>query len=491
MFQKLFFSISAQDLRAAYKRRGKLIDCGVFINSPLGWQEFNRFLADYSGVPAFIMVNAVEEDYRVEVLPHTQGRARKALIDRKLAQMFRNHPYRAALIQGQQTTQRREDVFLFCALSNTELLRPWIERLNANHVPVAGVYLLPLVSELLLGALSAASPYTLLVSEHSTGLRQSFFKNGKLKASRFSFTDHVNKNNQADYAAEIDRTLLYLHGMKTLNPDDALTFLVLDPTNTLKDLCKHYTQDANIRCIHINSSILQKLRGMTPRLMTSSDLVHLYALAERGRPVNLAPAAVLQNFGAYQAKRLLYSLSGALLLVGTIWSAINLWRYQEYENRADQAELETQNLSLRYREAARRFPAAPASSAELEAAVKIAQQISAKQQTPERLMHAISTALENHPQVQLQGLRWNSGNPEVGVLEGEIKPFRGDYRAAIAEVAAFNRTLASSGYVNRTQVVAWPLNLSSTEGVSGSTQDEEKGGEVKAQFKLEIEMKRL
>ncbi len=490
MSVKLLFSVSTQNLAAARWQGRKLIDCGVFLNDASGWQEFSRFLADFSGRPAYILVNAVEEDYRSEALPHTWGPARATLLARKLAQMFRNTPYRAAVLQGQETRRRREDIFLFSALSNADLLRPWVERLNANSIPVAGVYLLPMVSEALLTALSLNDVNVLLVSEHTTGLRQSYFRHGKLKASRLSFADHSHKNNQADYAAEIDRTLLYLHSMKALNPDDALAIAILDPTDKLAALCQHYGDEGDLRCIHVDRAYIEKkINDARNNALSSSDLVHLYVLSRRRNLVNLAPPVVTQNFGTYQARRVIYGLSALVLVIAAAWSALNLIRYNNYEKRAFAAAQATQLSAARYREAALRFPAAPASAAELQSAVQIAQRMTANQPTPERLMQIASNGLQAYPQIELQGLRWKPGPPEAGLLEGEIKPFRGDYRAAIADVTSFTLALKGMAEVASVQVLEWPLNLSSAEGMSGSTQDEEKTGDIKAKFKLKIELR--
>lgn len=484
---KLLFSISTHSLSAAHLHRGKLTDCGIFLNNASGWQEFGRFLAGFRGAPAYVMVNAVEEDYRIEALPHTWGRARHALLARKLAQMYRTTPYRAAQFQSQETGRRREDIFLFSALSKPDLLRPWVEVLSANGIPIAGVYMLPMVSEVLLSRLDIKDANVLLVSEHATGLRQSYFRQGKLKASRLSFADLSHASNQEDYAAEIDKTLLYLHSMKALNPEETLTVILLDPMNKLAALCRQFNSDATLQCLHIDQNYLEK--KLHRRGLLSSDLVHLLLLSRHRNIVNFAPAAVTHAFGTSQARRFLYVLSAIILLVAGVWSTVNLVRYNRDEARAQETERATQSTTERYREAAKRFPAAPASAAELQSAVQIAQQLTSNKPTPERVMQIASEALADYPQIELQGLRWMSGPPEAALLEGEIKPFRGDYRAAIVDVTNFSNGVKAMPQIATAQVLEWPLNLSSTEGMSGSTLDEEKTGQIKAKFKLKIELK--
>jgi hypothetical protein len=46
------------------------------------------------------------------------------VVARKLAQIFRNTPYRYAQLQGREAEGRRDDRVMYTAVTNPEVLRP-------------------------------------------------------------------------------------------------------------------------------------------------------------------------------------------------------------------------------------------------------------------------------------------------------------------------------------------------------------------------------
>jgi hypothetical protein len=102
-------------------------------------------------------------------------------MNHKKRRLFENAIYTYGVIQGRESQGRRDDLGLFIALNNPNLLQPWLNLIITFKIPLAGIYSLPLLSENLLKYLPKA-PYTLLVAHtppmgtHSAaGLRQSFF----------------------------------------------------------------------------------------------------------------------------------------------------------------------------------------------------------------------------------------------------------------------------------------------------------------------------
>ena len=86
-------------------------------------------------MPAEIMVDAVEEDYRFETLPHAYGPDRAQMAARKLRQHYRNTPYMAAWRLGRETGKRRDDRYLFSALTNPDLVTDWLRRSSRAIFP--------------------------------------------------------------------------------------------------------------------------------------------------------------------------------------------------------------------------------------------------------------------------------------------------------------------------------------------------------------------
>jgi hypothetical protein len=93
MADKLLFSVSASQVSSARWLGGRLGTSTVFENSEAGFAAFKEHLAQEPNLPAHMIVDAVEEDYRFESLPHSFGSDRGEMIARKLKQHYRNTQY--------------------------------------------------------------------------------------------------------------------------------------------------------------------------------------------------------------------------------------------------------------------------------------------------------------------------------------------------------------------------------------------------------------
>ena len=120
--------------------RGKRIEMRrEFAVSGAGVAEFERYLGGLEAIPAHIFTDLAEEDFRLDTIPHVGGRDRDAIMGRKLAQMFRSTPFRHAAVQGREPDGRRDDRVVYTAITNPDVLRPWVDALEKREVPRAGI----------------------------------------------------------------------------------------------------------------------------------------------------------------------------------------------------------------------------------------------------------------------------------------------------------------------------------------------------------------
>ena len=131
----------------------RLIGCRGFEDDEAGPAAFQNLLRSAAGVPVYLMADTVDEDYRFETLPHASGSDRREMVERKLKQLYRSTPFYGASLQEREGDKRRDDRYLFAALTNPEIFNPWLQILLAAKAPIAGVFPLPMVS---LGADQAA-----------------------------------------------------------------------------------------------------------------------------------------------------------------------------------------------------------------------------------------------------------------------------------------------------------------------------------------------
>src|SRR5258708_6571329 len=74
-----------------------------------GVSAFEGYLRDHAQLPTRIYTDLGEEDLRADTIPHVGRADRDVILARKLGQIFRNAPFRHALVQGRETEGRRDD----------------------------------------------------------------------------------------------------------------------------------------------------------------------------------------------------------------------------------------------------------------------------------------------------------------------------------------------------------------------------------------------
>ena len=116
MFTRIVLYATTHQLGAGFWRWGKLRWHGRFTRDETGRRQFGQFLQAHGKTTVCLLVDAVEEDYRLETLPHVRGGTRKALLARKLEQHYHHTPFRTAWFVGCDTQHdRRSDRYLFAA----------------------------------------------------------------------------------------------------------------------------------------------------------------------------------------------------------------------------------------------------------------------------------------------------------------------------------------------------------------------------------------
>ncbi len=520
MADKLLICISAGQASAAHWTGSKIADCRVFTHDDSGLAAFKEFLAPFSTVPVYLMVDAVEEDYRFETLPHTYGADRGNMVGRKLKLHYRNSPYTAAWLQGRESGKRRDDRYLFSALTNPELVTGWLQIVIDKGLPVAGIYLLPMVSTALLDKLQIKAPNLLVVAQHSAGLRLTFFRNRQFRLSRLTRNDSDSTGDESRtrfIAEEISNTRLYLHALRVTTLDEPLTVLLLDRQEEFGDAAQVIAHDnPGLSCQRLGrAEIASKLGISDEQLGLSRDVIYLYLLGLKAPASNLASTAITSGFRHYRLRRGVYTATAAVAMAAAVWGGLNTYLLLNANAQVLEAARQTAQQQALYQEATRQFPAAPASAENLKKTVEVARKLRESARTPEMMMGIISTALEASPAITLREFGWKYAPTEIesgttavasasetpapaaanqprkqsGLIEGEVRPFRGDYRAAIDTINEFADRLGRDPAVQQVRVVKLPLNVNPALALTGNTLDSREQSGTTAEFRILIVMK--
>jgi hypothetical protein len=525
MFSKIVLCATNNRLLAGKWQFGKLLSHQVFRNDPQGHEDFGRYLQKHEGTKVYLLVDVVEEDYRLETLPHTMGNARRELINRKLNQVYRGTPYRTAHFINREPLKRKDDRFLFAALTYDELLKPWIERLQAHQMPLVGIYLLSMVSQHFVRRLKISDPHLLLTERLSCGLRQTYLHNGRLRISRLvPYTEEARNSLGYFYLTETEKARLYLISQRHIGRDTPLKVLIPSFQENSLTLCRDIEHAHSLSCNTIDLGKLARGFKLDPvHLRDNPELLHMQLVASGTVPDNLAPSALGKHHQLNVIRQSINVASTIVLLAGVI--AATVFFKQAYDNRAhtEQAVLATAQQQRLYEEVAKNFPATPIPANDLQIVADMETAIAQNAELPHRAMQVIGKAVSESPEIHINRLAWilsndadpkdgdsntgpvatNAASPaastfvpdpnhlyEVAFVNGEISRFNGNYRAALESVNLLIERLKADASVAQVDVLQAPVNVSSYSNLQGSTTDERTAQETQALFKLRVIFKR-
>lgn len=518
--ERLLLCVGAAQATLGRWRGNRLIGCETFTSDEEGLRRFALALAPVSRLPIHALVDAVEEDYRTEMLPHATGRERTTMVQRRLRQLYRTSPYHAAVLQGRDGGQRRDDRYLFAALTNAELFLPWAEAIEEARLAFAGLYLLPMVMPSLVERLGIDRAPTLVITATASGLRQTFIEDGQLRVSRLtplarSSGATLSSHGDIDLLVdEVGNTRLYLEALKLRGRDDQLSVTLVDIDDSLAPaVAALERQGNNVRCERITAATLvQKLPLSVQLLADTPDALSMTLLGLRSPTVNLAPAPSMRRFQVLSIQRSLYAATGVIGVVGISFALFNVWQHRELTLQAEAQRIETSRWQERYVEVTRQFPEAPAPLQTMQGTVDAARLIAAQTRTPERAFSVVSSALDSQSEIALRRLTWRLGDPigdgdaqrsgaprntpgqalaarvESIAIDAEINGFSGDLRAAIASIEGFAQRLRADARVQSVVIARLPLNLNPGSSLSGNTQErtEQGGGST---FRLLVQLR--
>lgn len=332
-------SIVTQGRRIAGRRE--------FAVSGGGATEFEQHLAGMDPLPTHLFVDIADEDFRLDAIPHVGARDRSAILARKLAQIFRNTPYRHAEMQGRESDGRKDDRVLYTAVTNPEALRPWVELVDRLRVPLEGIYSAAVFSAVLLEELDLAYPHTLLVTfTPGEAMRQTYFKNNEIKFSRLTPIDlEEGQGLGAFVAEETMRTWQYLDSLRHFGPDDRLEACVLlHPADraVVQPELRDFAQ-LRYRALDIEQASM-KLGLKPPPLDSTAEevMVHLFLL--RASANHFASPEMRRHAVVRRARIAIRQVSAAILACGLAWGGWHVVR--AVQGAGDDERIEQQVAAL-------------------------------------------------------------------------------------------------------------------------------------------------
>jgi hypothetical protein len=489
MKRLLYFT--AEDHRVYTWSAGKLELEARFPGDDLGVTAFREYLGGHRGGLFYAVADLAGEDFHEELIPYLRGNDRALVVQRRLAQRYRDTRLATALSLGQVRGERRNERLLLTSFTNTQRLTPWLDALAESEAKLAGMFSVPLVAPALAARLGASGGRCFIVTANSTGLRQCYVEDGRLRFARLERTvDMVPEAFAAFVRSETTRLAQYLSTLRVLPRDGPpVRVLVIAPPGQRAAFEQALVSDTRLSFLTLDQSDAARRAGVKSAPPgTGAEQLYLHLAVRQPPREQFARREDRRSYYLWQLQRGL-AAAGALGLVAcALYAGATWFEIVGMRQEIDRLQGETSSTQQQYERITSTFPVTQTTTDNLRATVVAFTDIAKRSVPPEGSMRYLSAVLEEFPQIEIDALIWRleragerGAKPAAGatpagekraateVLEisGRVGAMRRtDYRAITLEVQRFADALRRDpGYeVQRTQL---PFDVTSEGTLSG------------------------
>jgi hypothetical protein len=442
------------------------------------------------------------EDFHEELIPYLRGGDREQVVQRRLAQRYRDTRLAAALSLGHVKAERRNERLLLTSFTNTQRITPWLDVLAESEAKLAGVYSVPLLAPALAARLGSRGGRCFVVTANSTGLRQCYVENGRLRFARLERTvDMVPEAFAAFVRSETGRLAQYLATLRVLPREGPpVQALVVSPPGQRAAFEHALVSDARLSFLTVDQAEAARRVGVKDAPPgTGAEQLYLHLAVRKPPREQFARREDRRSYVLWQLKRGLLA-AGALGLAGcALYAGFNWMNVIGMRGDAARLRAETRATQTQYERITATFPVTQTTTDNLRATVVEFTRIARRSAPPEHALVYLSQALDGFPQIELDALTWRvddagaraqgprsaggqaparSAATEVLEISGRVGAMRrSDYRAITAEVQRFADALRTDPLfeVIRTQL---PFDVTSSGTLSGDIGQAAETGEA-------------
>jgi hypothetical protein len=475
--------------------RGRLTLEAKFPGDDLGVTAFREYLTGHRGALFYAVADLAGEDFHEELIPYLRGGDRELVVERRLAQRYRDTRLAAALSLGHVSGERRNERLLLTSFTNTQRLTPWLDALAESEARLAGMFSVPLLAPALAARLGARGGRCFVVTANAAGLRQCYVDQGKLRFARLERTmDMVPEALAAFVRSETGRLAQYLSTLRVLPREGPpVQVIVVAPPGRRAAFEQTLVSDTRLSFVTIDQSEAVRRAGVkaAPAGMGAEQL-YLHLAVRRPPREQFARREDRRSYVLWQLRRGVLA-AGALGFAGcALYAGANWLDVVSTRGEVDNVQAETNTTRQEYQRITSGFPVTQTTTDNLRATVVEFTNIARQTAAPERAFLHLSRVLEDFPLIEIDSLQWrvetqagrstrasaaatasaaggDSARAPTELLEisGRVGTMRrSDYRAITAEVQRFADALrVDPGYeVRRTQL---PFDVTSEGTLSG------------------------
>ncbi len=486
---KRLFYFTGYRLSVLHWKGKALVGTSSFEPTEIGLEQFRHYLKETGNISGKFLVDVIEEDFRNEKIPHVSSRDRASIVNRLVDRYYRSsQDYCYNEIIGREKEGRKDDVVLLGAMTNPQLIQPWLSILDECEVPLSGIWTLPLISKKLLKTIKATSGVILLVSQQvNSNVRQTLFRDGKLISSRQSIINQDIKDISSigEHAApEVVRTIEFLRAQNLVGSDEVIDLHILGSDEQLVSLKQSFLPNERLTVtIHAIEDIQKKL-SLSGVANKFSDGIFAWLCLDQTSLVSHYGARQLFNrYYNKLAATFLYVASLVVVIIAALISEANISDAFEYEKSIVLLKKEEVVYKDLYSKKFKDFEDVFQNAGVMNSAVDLAERIRFNSTTsPLDFLVTLSNALNKQGigTVYIDKIEWiaanldkktqqpksanfTSGKPvkHSATVTGRIVESEDDYRASVDQIAIIISHLKSHPKIEEVDVLIMPVDLRS------------------------------
>jgi hypothetical protein len=454
---------------------GALVLDARFAPDDEGLQDFRAHLRGRKGALVYLLADLAGEDFHEDQIPYLRGGDRQAVVERRLAQRYRDTRLAAALPLGMASGERRSERLLLASFTNTQQFTTWLDALGESGARLSGVYSVPLLAPALAARLGVKGGRAFVVTANSTGLRQCYVEEGRLRFARLERSADMAPEALAAFVrAETLRLVQYLSTLRALPREGPpIQVLVIAPAAQRAAFQQALVSDARLVFHTVPMEEAARKVGIKrPAADAPGEELFLH-LAVRHPPKE--QFARLEDRRSYVLWRLQRGIAfaGAAGFVACVLYAGVLWLdLLGLNDQMATQQREAREATQQYERITASFPVTQTTTDNLKATVVEFTRIAQQSASPEPALVYLSQVVEKFPQVEIESVQWRVGKLDDGakrasapaaaaaapgtaapavvdqmqILEvaGRVNAIkRSDYRAITGEVQRFAEALRS------------------------------------------------
>ena len=412
MSERRLLYFTATDNQVYLWRAGNLELEGSFEVDEAGIDEFGSFAKLHAKSLYYVLADLAGEDFHDEMIPWLRGNDRQAVIQRRLAQRYRDTRLAATLSLGAGAVAggRRNERLLLTSFTNTQQFAPWLDALSEAGAKLAGVYSVPLLAPALASRLAAKlgakSSRTFIVSINRAGLRQSYLDQGILRFARLERTAEMGPEALAAFVrSETLRLAQYLSSLRVLPREGPpITAIVIAPPGQRELFERSLPSDGRLTFRTIDLVEAARLVGVKRAEGLGAEQLYLHLVAARTPKDQFARGEDRRGFLLWQLQRGIV-MTGALGLAAcAAFAGIKWLDVIEVRDQTVLQQNDARNAEQEYQRITATFPVTLTTTDNLKATVNEFRAIAGRAPLPASAFMHLSQVLEKFPQIELDQL---------------------------------------------------------------------------------------